>query len=71
MDTKKLDHGPENPLGRLGKVARPDELADYLCEGPGRLRRVFGLGRMALELCDARAYRPQLCDELGLAPRLH
>src|SRR5947208_15430605 len=70
MDTKKPDDGPGDPLGRLGEVARPDELAEDLCEGPGRLRRVFGLGRMALELCDARAYRPQLCDELGLAPRL-
>src|SRR5207244_8977894 len=71
MDTKKPDDGPGDPLGRLGEVARPDELADDLCEGPGRLRRVFGLGRMALELCDARVYRPQLCDKLGLALRLH
>src|SRR2546426_9147693 len=71
MDTKKPDDGPGDPLGRLGEVARPDELADDLCEGPGRLRRVFGLGRLALEFCDTRAYRPQLCDELGFALRLH
>ena len=71
MDTKKPDDCPGDPLGRLGEVARPDELADDLCEGTGRLHRVFGLRRLALELCDARAYRLELCDELGFALQLH
>ena len=80
VDTEEPEHGPDDALGRLGEVGQveverahelPDELAANLGKGSGRLRRVLGLGQLALKLCGARAGRPKRHDQLGFGLRLH
>src|SRR5262245_4919491 len=71
MDAKKPDDRPQEARRRLSEVERPGELAAQLCEGSAGFCRVLGLGHLALELCDARAHRPELRAELGFGSRLH